>query len=105
MTNLLWLTLQVLIIGFFVWVGVTDPDEPNLKGGLLAGVMFAFIATIAIVIVREQWLLWSRKVREWRAHRQSPPASIPRSRSRWITASRGAPRLSASRASSKRVEG
>ncbi len=77
-----WFALQLSIIGFSVWANISEPakigEPPNIAGGLFAGVLFAFAATIAIVIVREQWLLWTRKIREWRDGRHPTVPTEPR---------------------------
>ena len=72
MAKLLWYALQLTIIGDCVWLWADDHrlGKPDLGKVLLIGVLFAFVTTLGVIILQEQWLLWSGLLRRRMAKRQ-----------------------------------
>lgn len=81
MARLGWFVLQIAIVAIFIAGEYEDAGRTgrpiSLGPALVAGIMFAFVATLAIVIVREQWLLWSRRWRDRQARALKPESREP----------------------------
>ena len=89
-----WYIFQISIIGFWVYAGHQSALEAgekfHLGQALLVGTIFAFIGTLGVVIVIEQWRMWSARLRAWRAIAAScREIDKPRNGSRALRASSG----------------
>lgn len=71
MRTLAWMTLQIVIVAAAVWLeydmAPLHDRAPNIGAGIALGIVFAFIVTGSIVVIRD-------KLSTWRARRVVAPS-------------------------------